>query len=278
MKHSEQHLENIHKVPVYFKTWTPDSETKGVIALVHGLGEHCNRYDHWAEKFADKGWATVGYDRSGHGQTKGKRGHTKSYDALYQEIDLLIQQTIAQFPDQPIVLYGHSMGGNLVLNYLLRFKPNVSGAIATGPFIRSTEPLPKLLIFIARILKFIFPGMTQPNGLKVEAISRDKQVVKDYIDDPLVHDKISNVMALGMIDAADWLDKQSASFEVPVLLMHGSADQITDAKATEEFGDRAKGDVKVKTWGDLFHEIHNEPEQDQVFDFTWNWISEHISS
>ncbi|MEM6724244.1 MAG: lysophospholipase, partial [Bacteroidota bacterium] len=269
MNSKEHFKDNMHGSSVYFKTWTPAEEVKGVIALVHGLGEHCNRYNHWAEKFAAKGWAMVGYDRSGHGQTEGKRGHVKSYDAVYQEVDLLLKTVSEQFPDKPVLLYGHSMGGNIVLNYLSRHNTGVAGAIATGPFVRSTKPVSKVLIFIARILKWILPALTQPNGLEVNDLSRDEAVVKAYTDDPLVHDQISNVMALGLIDEGKVLDQLSPEYNVPVLMMHGAADGITDAKATEELANRSKGPVTMKTWNDLFHEIHNEPEQQDVFDYTW---------
>ena len=103
------------KVKIYAKEWKVEFP-KAVIALVHGLGEHCNRYQHLAEYFAKHNIATVGYDRRGHGQSEGKRGHSPNYETLLQEVDQLLEVTKNRYPITPVFIYGHSMGGNILLN------------------------------------------------------------------------------------------------------------------------------------------------------------------
>ena len=122
----------------YAAEWEPADEgrPRGVIALVHGMGEHVGRYRHVAEMFTEAGYAVIGFDQVGHGRTEGKRGHTKSYPALLDGIDAMLAEAKKRFPGAPIFLYGHSMGGNVTLNYVLRRKPGIVGAIVTGPWLR----------------------------------------------------------------------------------------------------------------------------------------------
>ena len=175
------------KINIYAKEWKVEFP-KAVIALIHGLGEHCNRYNHVAEYFAQHNIAMVGYDRRGHGQSAGKKGHTPNYEAFLQEVDTLIEVTKNRYPVSPILLYGHSMGGNILLKYLISRNPNVAGAISSGAFIEFPDAPPALLIMIGKLMRRIYPAFSQSNNLNANGICQDKKVVDAYIADPLVHD------------------------------------------------------------------------------------------
>ncbi len=256
---------------IYAKTWTPDG-VKGVVCMVHGLGEHINRYEHVAAFFNEKGFVFMGNDHYGHGKSGGSRGHTPSYEALLQEVDTLIQHAQQQYPNKPIFLYGHSMGGNIVLNYLFKRKPQVNGVISTAPAIIIPNPPPAILVAIGRLMRHIFPKFSQPNGLILDGISRDKTVVEKYKKDPLVHNKVSSELGLSLLETGDWLISKPQKTPIPLLLMHGTADILTSPKGTTTLAERTEGEVTLKLWKDFFHEIHNEKEQQEVFNFIWNWV------
>ena len=256
---------------IYAKRWIP-KQPKAVICLVHGLGEHINRYQHVADYFGNQGIAMIGNDHVGHGKTSGKRGHTPSYDALLDEVETLIEKAKTTFPNVPIFLYGHSMGGNIVLNAVFRRKLAIQGAIATAPAITLPKPPPKLLVAIGKLTRRFYPSLQQPNGLNPNDISKNKTVVTTYINDPLVHDKISSELGLSLLDNGLWLIKEPKTTAIPLLLMHGQADNITSANGSQTFAKQTKGDVTLKIWDGLFHEIHNEMEQLLVFEYALEWM------
>lgn len=260
------------QIKIYAVDWTID-QPKGVIALIHGLGEHCRRYDHLAQYFNQKGYAVVGYDRRGHGQSGGKRGHTTSFDAFLDEITQLLEATRERYPNSPLYLYGHSMGGNLTLNYFLRRKPTgIKGVIVTGTWIKLATNPPFFLLLIGKLMRRIYPGFSQKSGLDASLISSVASEVKTYVDDPLVHDHITSATGIDMLYAAEYLENYRGAFSVPLLMMHGEKDQIIAAEGSAAFAKQITGQVEYKEWKDLYHEIHNEANPTMIFDYTYNWM------
>ncbi|MCB0542606.1 MAG: lysophospholipase [Saprospiraceae bacterium] len=265
---------NSEGMQIHAAEW-PVENPRAVIALVHGQSEHIGRYRHLAEWFNAHGVALVGFDQQGYGKSDGKRGHVRSLEVLLDDIGQLLEETENRYRGIPLFLYGHSMGGNLALNFALRRAPALSGIIATGPWIRLAFPAPGLKILAAKVLKKITPALTLPTGLAAHFLSRDEKVVKAYQDDPLVHGQLSVIAGLELLEGASWLDRFSGTVESPLLLMHGGGDKITSAEATKAFSDRVSGEVTHREWDDLYHEIHNEAEQDQVFEYILSWM-DHI--
>ncbi len=245
---------------------------KAVICLVHGFGEHADRYNHLAAYFNSKGYAVVGYDRRGHGRSEGQKGHTPSYAAYLDEISLLIEHSKSLYPSLPYMIYGHSQGGNLVLNFAIDRKPDAKGIVVTGPWIKLAFEPPKFLVMLGKFMKSIYPKFNNKNQLDPNSVSRDKEVVQKYIDDPLVHDHISANTGIEMMQSAEKLDNFKGTMPLPTLVMHGSEDQLTSMPASKAFKERVSGDVKLKIWDGFYHEIHNEPEQLEVFDYTLEWM------
>ncbi len=260
----------------YSQGWEPDGKPKAVVALVHGHGEHIGRYAHVAQAFNGAGYAVMGFDLRGHGRSGGPRGHTPSFEALMQDIDLLLEQVHRRYPGLPTFLYGHSIGGALVLNYGLRRKPDVRGVIATSSALH-TEPEkhPDKLI-MARVLGGLLPTVAIPSGLQTSMLSHDPAVEQAYINDPLVHDRISLGFGKIMLQANQWALQHASEFPLPLLLMHGTDDQLAYPSSSEEFAAALNGRVKLVLWEHLYHETHNEPQKAEVLKTAIQWMDEHL--
>ena len=249
------------------------TDPRAVVALVHGIGEHTGRYDHVGAYLQGKGIALMGSDLIGHGRSTGKRGHVGNYEHLLDQIDVTLTEARAYYPEAPVFLYGHSMGGNLVLNYLLSRRPDgLAGVIASAPQIKLAFEPPKLILGVARLLRSVLPAVTRDTELKVEHISRDPEVVARYQADELVHGDVSFNLAVSLLNRSDYIQKDHSPLSAPLLLMHGTADQITSPDGSRELAEKAQGDVMLKLWDGLYHEIHNEPEQLDVLDYAHDWM------
>ena len=275
MNHIEFTRQSPDKLQLYFQGWEPETSPRAVVCLVHGLGEHTGRYAHVAAALNDAGYAVLGCDLRGHGKSGGPRGHTPSYDTLMDDTGCLLDEAAERYSDKPRFLYGQSLGGNLVLNYALRRKPQLAGVVATSPLIRTTNPAPAVKITLGKLMYKLQPGMTMANGIPLDSLAHDPEIGRTYANDPLVHNKISARLALDMLQAGEWALAHAAEFPLPLLLVHGTADELTSAAATQKFAGKVRGDCTLKLWDGFYHETHNEPEKAEVLRFMVDWLRSH---
>ncbi len=274
MKHYEFNWKNPAGKDIYAQGWLPEKNNpKAIILLIHGMGEHSGRYLHVAEFLSSKGYAILSNDRVGHGKSKGQRGHVKKYDHLLDDIVKLHSEATRKFPGVPVFLYGHSMGGGLVLNYILKNPKNgLKGVIATSSALQLAFEPPAFKLTLGKIMRNIYPAFSQTNEINPQHISRDPEEVEAYKKDPLVHNQISAETALGLLEWGINAIAKTGKIGIPVLLMHGSADKLTSHKGTETFARKSEGDITLKIWEDMYHELHNEPEKAEVLQFILEWL------
>jgi acylglycerol lipase len=250
---------------------SPGESTRAVIVMVHGIGEHIKRYLNWAELFRKAGIAFVGVDLPGHGRSPGIRGHIRNYKVVREMIDILISSSRKTFPGIPLYLYGHSLGGGIVLDYSIRNNPRVSGVIVTSPWLRLSFEPPRIKLILASVMKNILPWLVQPTGLIIEHISHDKEVIEKYKEDPLVHDKCSVILFYSAMSSGKYALEHSGELKIPTLILHGSDDMITSPEGSREFASKnSKTDIKIFEGG--FHELHNEMFRNDVFEYILKWI------
>lgn len=261
---------------MYAQSWESEGKPKAVVCLIHGLGEHSGRYAHVGKAFAEAEFALAGFDLRGHGKSGGSRGHTPSYEAIMEDISQFIDLVAGLYPELPRFLYGHSMGGNHVINFALRRDAELAGVIATDPWLKLAFQPPALKVLLGKMMTKIRPGFSQANGLETAALSRDSEVVHAYVNDPLVHDRISARLFLDMFDSGLWALDHAAENSLPLLLMHGDADKIVSLEASKQFATSAGDKVTLRVWKGLYHEIHNEPEQNEVFAFMIDWMNSQL--
>lgn len=270
MIHNTFHF-TVSRTKFYGQYWQPEL-VKAVVVLVHGMGEHSSRYeDYLVPKLVENGYAVLGYDNYGHGRTKGKRGHCPSYKALMNTLEEALVKSHDLFPNVPKYLYGHSLGGNLVINYVLRRKHRTRGVIATSPFLRLAFKPPKWKWFLGKIMLKIWPSVTLPSDLELDALSRDKREVTRYKEDPLVHDLVSPMFSFPIMKVGEWAIQYADRLDIPLLILHGTGDRITDHKASQEFAS-ASDLADIKLFEDGYHELHHDICRDEVFQDILEWL------
>ena len=273
MNHLEMNWKTRDGLDIFAQRWEPTIlQPKAVVCLVHGLGEHTSRYDHVAEAFCRQGFVLFGADLRGHGRSGGARGHISSIEDFMQDIDELLTQAHVRYPGLPIILYGHSLGGIQVLYYGLTRKPDVKGVIATNSGLHTALEKQHLKVMMAKILGALMPNTSIASGLDPKSISRDEKVVQAYINDPLVHDKISLGFGKVMVGITTWTLAHAGEFPLPLLLLHGKADRIAFPSSSIEFAASLKEKCTLVLWDDAYHELHNEPEKNEVFKTMALWM------
>lgn len=259
---------------IFAQGWAP-AAPKGVVCIIHGFNEHSTRYARAAEYLCNAGYAVLTYDEFGHGKTTGKRGHAPSYEAFLDSVKIVLDEAEKRYPGTKKFLWGHSMGGGIVLNYLLKRHPQLTGAIATGPLLKLGFEPPAFKVMLAKMMVNIYPAFTEKADLDSSAISRDKEEVRKYDADPFNHGKITAGTFLGFFEAGKWALEHAEDLKTPLLIMHGTADKLTSPEGTSEFAAKAaKALVTSRLWDGFYHELHNEPEADRnkVMAYMVEWL------
>ncbi|NPV85000.1 MAG: alpha/beta hydrolase [Anaerolineae bacterium] len=277
MKHTTGTIQSTDGMKLFTQRWDSETDARAVIILVHGLGEHSSRYQHVAQYFTQHGMTMLAFDLRGHGNTPGARGHAVSFMQILDDIQCMIDLAKRDFAAKPVFLYGHSMGGNLVLYYYQKRRPtNLAGIIASSPGLAPAQLVPDWKMTLAKVLYNLLPAFSMNNGLDLSGLSKDDQILKAVREDRLYHTQVSARLGLDIIRSGQELLAKPMHFDIPLLLQQGSADRVINPQATIQFAKNAAGMVTFKLWEDMYHELHNEPEKIQVLDFVRTWIEEQI--
>jgi glycerol kinase len=263
---------------LFWQSWTPVT-TRGLIVLVHGMAEHSGRYAATAKYFAQHGWAVYACDLRGHGFSsdghKPGRVHVDRFSDYARDIDVLLALATKRHPDVPRLILGHSMGGLISLSYALDKPESLDGAVISSPAlgIHPEFAPPLMLKLLVRVLSLLAPRARFSSDLDANTISRDPKVVKAYIDDPLVSEKVSARWYAEIMKAADAAHERAANLRIPMLLMQSGSDRLVDPDAAPRWSANAPAElVDLVVWEGLFHEMFNEPEKDRVRARVTDWL------
>ena len=274
MNQSHFYLAVEKNIKLFAQIWAPNNTPKAIVLLVHGFGEHSQRYRHVAEAFAKNAIATLAIDLRGHGQTTGPRGYTNSYDAeIFPDLNRILDIVEEKFPNIPQFLYGHSTGGGIVLGYALKKKPDVAGVVATSPWITLTEEPPGPLISTMNMMKRVRPSFSNDMGYTEGLLSRDPQIDVENQADELMHGIMTAGLFIEAVENGRFVLNHANQFPLPLLLTHGTADKLTSFESSQQFATNAPADkVTLKLWPDAYHELHNDIIKDEVIEYITEWI------
>jgi alpha-beta hydrolase superfamily lysophospholipase len=259
-----------HKL--FARTWQTGESAVAEIGIVHGMGEHSGRYVDVANYLCRAGYRVSAYDQRGHGQTAGRRGDVSQFDVLLDDLDAFVETLSTRAPESKLFLYGHSFGGNVVLNYAIRRNPSLAGLVITSPLLRPSQKPPLWKRLFAHTCDRIWPSFRLPIGIDAAKLCHARNVVEAYRADTLNHRVVSARLAIEVLAAGEWALAHAAELSVPLLLMHGSFDSITSSAASREFAEQVEKSCLFKLWPGLYHELHNEPERLEVLELIASWM------
>lgn len=264
---------------LFQRTWIPVSPSR-VLVVVHGFGEHSGRYEEFASWFARRGFAVHAADLRGHGRSSGRRGHAASMEALLDDLAGLQDFVSARYPGLPRILLGHSMGGLLTTAFVCERQPLIDRLVVSGPALSLSPDISRVRMALARLLRRVLPRLTLDVGLDAAGLSRDPEVVRRYLEDPLVHGRISMALAAGMMDAQIRTAASPMSVRVPMLLLHGESDPLCLVEGSRSFFEglprESVAGSELRTYPGLKHEIFNEPEREQIYQDLLDWLDEPV--
>ncbi|AEK72007.1 Lysophospholipase, putative [Thermococcus sp. 4557] len=243
----------------------------GWVVLVHGLGEHSGRYGRLIRELNDAGFGVYTFDWPGHGKSPGKRGHTSVEEAME-----IIDGIIDEIGEKPF-LFGHSLGGLTVIRYAETRPERIRGVVASSPALAKSPETPKFMVALAKFLGKIAPGIVLSNGLKPELLSRNPEAVKRYVEDPLVHDRISARLGRSIFENMELAHRDAGRIKVPVLLVVGTADVITPPEGARRLLEELTvKDKAIREFEGAYHEIFEDPEwADELHRTVVEWMTGH---
>jgi alpha-beta hydrolase superfamily lysophospholipase len=262
---------------LYRQSWLPDDDARAAVLLVHGLGEHSSRYGRVAEHLTARGLAVHALDHYGHGKSEGQPGYVERFSVYLDGVSALLREIHVQHGQLPVILLGHSMGGLIAASFLLQEQDAFQACVLSGPAFRTDEEPPPIVMAIVRLLAAVVPTVPLL-GLDPAGVSRDPEVVRAYVADPLVHHgKLTARLIAEMSKAMKIALARAQTIRLPLLILHGEDDVLTSPAGSVEYCERvSSADTTIKLYPALYHEVFNEPEHQQVLEDMSSWLEDRL--
>ena len=261
-------------VELFEQSWEIETP-KAAVVIVHGLGEHSERYTKMAARLNQEGYAVYTYDQRGHGNSPGRQGYIADFKPLPDDLDVFLGRVRSRLDGVPLFLMGHSMGGLVLASYVLKYQPDVKGLVFSSSALKGGNVKP-LLEKVSGVLSAIAPRLPV---LRVEpsAISRDPEEVRKYEEDPLVHHgKVLARTGGELMTAMNALQGRFGEIRLPFIALHGTADTLVNCEASRSFFDEAGSEDKtLKIYEGAYHEVFNDHDREQFLTDLIDWLNAH---
>ncbi len=280
MNHQEGDFKGIRDLKIYYQCWLPEKDPKAVLLIVHGLAEHSGRYMNLVNHFVPLGYAIYGVDHIGHGKSDGLRVYVERFEDFTDTLKDFSHMIRDWQPKKPIFLIGHSMGGLISSIFLLDHQDELSGAVLSGPSVKVPDNISSVTILAGKLFSPLMPKLGLL-ALEADGVSRDPEVVKAYLNDPLVYTgKITARLAAELLKAMKRAEVNASKITLPILIAQGSEDRLVDPDGAQMLHDTVGSvDKTLKIYDGLYHEIFNEPEHHKVLGDVEAWLeSRHKTS
>jgi alpha-beta hydrolase superfamily lysophospholipase len=260
---------------LYWQAWLPEEEdVRAVLLVAHGYAEHGGRYGNLVDAMVPRGFALYALDHRGHGRSEGPRGHVGRFAEFVADLHALRVRVEQEHRGKPLFVLGHSMGGLIVVVYLLSHASGVGGAVLSSPALGLLDEPSRVMQWLARILSRIAPRISFQSNVEPEFLSRDPSVGRAYAADPLVHRRASARFFSEFKRAIGGAHERAAEIVLPILVLQAGDDRLVDARATESFVKMLGSESKdLRLYPGFFHEIFNETENEGVFADLDRWLA-----
>ena len=262
---------------LFYQCWLPDTNPKAVLLIVPGAAEHSGRYTNLVNYFVPRDYAVCGLDTQGHGRSEGLRCYIDRFSDYIDDIKIFFDIVHQRYADRKIFLVGHSMGATIAVAYTVQHQRDLAGLIISGVVLKLGSSISPVLKAVGPLISFLFPKMGV-TVLDATAISQDKAVVDAYVNDPLVHrGKITARLGVEMVKTMDKLPSLIPQINLPILIMHGTEDRLSNPEGSPMLYDLVGSrDKTLKLYEGFHHEIFNEPGHLQVMADVEAWLATRI--
>lgn len=261
---------------LFVRAWEPE-ERRARIVVVPGLGDHSGRYSAVAESLASRAFAVSAYDPRGHGRSSGRRGHLRSFVTLLRDLERVVDAELRRGPTVPWFLIGHSMGGLVVLRWLQENPGGTAAAVISAPWLATALPVPAWKRALALVLAGVAPGVTLPNEVRPELISRDPDEARRYAEDPLVHDRVSARMYREVLGAQRRALEGGVAMKGPVLFLVPGDDEVADSEVTRRFVESLpEGVAEILLLPGCRHEPFSDIDRRRSYEAIASWLEGHL--
>ena len=276
MEGSSEQMTSQDGLRLHLRRWPAGADARGTVQIVHGLGEHIGRYEHVAAALNAAGWHVAGHDQRGHGRSEGPRGSIPHPFALLGDLAMVTDYVHGSGRR---ILLGHSMGGLVAARFVAenlhaqtaRFARDFDALVLSSPAL--DLGLGKGNRLLLAVLGRLLPNLSLSNGLKPQWVCRDPAVVRAYMSDPLVHDRVTPRLVRFMVDNGKHVLLLAPHWRVPTLLLWAGADLCVNPQGSKDFVAAAPaGVLNKRRYRKLYHEIFNEPEQADVLADLVQWL------
>ncbi|MDD5287825.1 MAG: lysophospholipase [Dehalococcoidales bacterium] len=277
MQHTEGKFPGCKNLNLYYQSWVPDGIPIAVLVVVHGLAEHSGRYANLVNYLVPRGYAVCSFDLRGHGKSEGTRGYVERFSCYIDDLKTFCDMVCNEHKSTRVFMVGHSMGSAIAIAYAIKYQNELDGLILSGATLKAGASISNLDKLMAKVLSVFLPKMGVA-VLDASAISRDKAVVDAYVNDPLVYrGKVSARLGAELLRIIEKLPKQIPQISLPILIMHGAIDRLSDPASSKMLYELVQSkDKTLNVYEDFYHEIFNDPERQKVFSDMETWLKRHV--
>ena len=277
MEHKQGRFTGYKNLDLYYQYWLPTGAPRAILLVVNGLAEHSGRYTNLVDYFVPKGYGVYSHDHRGHGKSEGLRCYVDRFSDYVSDLKTFFDIVRGQHGDTKIFLVGHSMGGTIATAYAVEHQRELAGLLLSGASLKMGSTVSPALIAMAGVLSVLLPKMGA-TVIDASAISQDQAVVDAYVSDPLVYrGKIRARTGAELIRTMKELAAQMPEINLPILIMHGTADQLSNPEGSQMLYELAGSkDKTLKLYEGFYHEIFNEPGREQVFADMETWLAARV--
>jgi len=274
--HDEGTFASSDGTEIFYQHWSVP-EARAVLVVAHGLGEHSGRYTNVVEHLNPLGFSIWALDHRGHGKSGGKRGHVDAFSQFLEDLKGFFDLVRNREPSEKIFLLGHSLGGLIALSYALRHPEGLTGVVSSSAALKMKLEVPKLKAALGRKLSELLPKLTLGNEIDPGLLTHDSRVVKEYTEDPLVHDKVSTRFFTEFMSQMNWACEHAGEMKIPCLILHAGDDQLVAPEGSSEFFESVQIDDKeLQVYEGFYHEIFNELKKEEPLGHLSRWLSDRI--
>jgi acylglycerol lipase len=275
-RHFEGFFKTADSLELYEQFWRPQDPIAAVV-VVHGYAEHSGRYQWVASQLVAQGVAVYAFDLRGHGKSPGDRVFVRSFDEHFTDLNIFLQRVQDREPGKPLILLGHSMGGAIAALFTIRYRPALQGLVLSSAALATSDDISPLLVWIAPVISWLLPKLPTVL-LDSRAISRDPEVVNRYRTDPLIYQgRIPARTSAEILRAIAEIQSRAHELDLPLLLLHGTADRLTHVEGSKTVYAKASARDKVlQLYDGFYHELLNEPERAQILSDITAWLRERV--